>query len=469
MNTVITVVLVVGIVCVLYYIAQRHPMRRDFTANKTHSLSVKTLKILGGLNKQVEVVGLLEKGSPAEVQLKDLMQEYERRSKYISFRLVDPQMKPAEAKRYDATQYGLVVIGGNSRKVLGLEDLFKFNYENPYAPPDQQPAPEFIGEQAVTNAIISVTAGRTKTICFVQGHGERNIDGMAEADYGEVARIIRGENYNVKPIVTASETSVSKECSVVAVVGPTKPVSQAEYDQLKAYLDAGGRLLLAFDPLKNTGLESLPSEWGVRVGNDIVIDTGSNFNGEPISPVPEIMYHDITKDLIDSKLAVSLPLARSVSEDPAKRQPGVFVASLLRTSPNSWAETDLKTETPKMDGADVKGPVSLAVVATRGGGTLGAESRLVVIGDADFASNVMTGGIAKLLAGAAGNADLFVNSINWLAGEEKLISIRPAPNDARPLNITGPQKILLFTIFTFVVPVLIVMLGGVIWWKRRSL
>jgi ABC-type uncharacterized transport system involved in gliding motility auxiliary subunit len=183
------------------------------------------------------------------------------------------------------------------------------------------------------------------------------------------------------------------------------------------------------------------------------------------------MYHDITKDLINSKLTVSLPAARSVTEDPNKPA-GIFAVSLLRSSSDSWAETDLKTPTPALDEKkDRKGPVSLAVVVTKpaAGRVPGAETRIVIVGDSDFASNMMTGEVAKLLAGAAGNSDLFVNSINWLAGEEKLISIRPMRTDSRPLNITGPQLRWLFTIYSFVVPALLIALGGMIWWRRRSL
>jgi len=214
-------------------------------------------------------------------------------------------------------------------------------------------------------------------------------------------------------------------------------------------------------------IKTVSPDWGVRVGDDIVIDKGSYFGEDPLTPVPEILYHDITKDLAQSKMTVSLPGARSITESD-KKPDGVAIAPLLQTSSDSWAETDLKTPTPKFDeGKDKKGPFSLALALTKQSGA--EETRIVVVGDSDFASNVMSSGVVKLLAGGAGNTDLFINMVNWLAGEEKLISIRPKPTDIKPLNITGPQRMWLFTIYAFVIPILIIILGCYIWYRRRSL
>ncbi|MFA6449149.1 MAG: GldG family protein [bacterium] len=469
-NAAVTIALVIGIVCALYYVVERHPLRKDFTQNKTQTLSDKTVKILKGLDTQVEAVAFLEAGSQAESMVGDLLKEYERRSKNFSYRVIDPSQKPAEAQRYGATEFGVMFIAGGRRKNAPLQDMFSYSTVNPYE--QQQKPPDFIGEQALTSALISVTSGERKTICFTEGHGERDINGQGDGDYAGVRVLLEGDNYLAKTINIAIEKMVPADCSAVVMPGPARFIAKTELDALKSYMDRGGSAMFMLDPLVNTGAETLLAEWGVRVGDDIVIDKGRFFGQDPLTPVPELVYSDITKALMNSKLTVSLPGARSVTESDRKPA-GVELMPLLQTSPESWAETDLKTPAAELDeGKDKKGPFTLAIAVLKpagaSGGAQSAETRIIAVGDSDFASNIMTSGAVKIMAGGAGNADLFVNMVNWLAGEEKLISIGPKPADIRPLSITGPQRLRLFTVYVFVIPVLIILLGAAIWHRRRT-
>ncbi len=469
-NSVITVLLVIGIVCTLYYIADRHPLRKDFTKNKIQTLSPITLKTLKGLDKKVEAIAFFETGTPAETMVGDLLKEYGRRSGFFSYSKVDPQQKPAEFKRYAMSDFGVLFISGERRKKVGMQEIFAVSYNNQYG---QELPPEFIGEQAFTNAIIAVAADKQKTICFTEGHGERNINGQGEADYSGVRVMLEGENYMTRTVNIATEKTVPSDCNVVVTAGPEKYLSKEEYDTLHGYLAGGGRALFMLDPMKNSSVETMLSEWGIRVGNDIVIDRGRYFGEDALTPVPEFAYHDITSELSRTKLTVGLPAARSITA--AQNKPaGVMISPLLETSADSWAETDMTTPNATYDkDKDIKGPVSLAVAVEKPvSGDGGTETRIVVVGDSDFASNgftVMTPDVVKAIAGGAGNADLFVNMVNWLAGEEKLISIRPKPAEMNPLNITGPQRIRVFQLFVFVIPSLIIMFGGYIWYRRRSL
>ncbi len=469
-NSVITVLLVVGIVCALYYVANRHPLRRDFTKNKVQTLSPMTLKTLKGLDRKVEAIAFFETATPAETMVGDLLKEYSRRSGFFSYTKIDPSLKPAEFKRYAMSDYGVLFISGQRRKNVGMQEIFAVSYNNQYG---QELPPEFIGEQAFTNAIIAVASEEQKTICFTEGHGERNIDGQGEADYSGVRVMIEGQNYSVKTVNIATEKGVPPACNVMVMAGPEKYLSKEEYGALRMYLAGGGRALFMLDPMKNSSVEALLSEWGVRVGNDIVIDRGRYFGEDPLTPVPEFAYHDITDELSRSKLTVGLPAARSVTAEKNKSE-GATISPLLESSPDSWAETNMTTPNAAFNkGEDVKGPVSLAVAIEKPvPGVRGGETRIVVVGDSDFASNgftVMTPDVVKAIAGGAGNSDLFVNIVNWLAGEEKLISIRPKPVETNPLNITGPQRIRVFQLFVFVIPAVIIMLGGYIWFRRRSL
>jgi ABC-type uncharacterized transport system involved in gliding motility auxiliary subunit len=165
--------------------------------------------------------------------------------------------------------------------------------------------------------------------------------------------------------------------------------------------------------------------------------------------------HTITKNF--SRTMTIFPLARSVKSGE-KSQPEEQETELLRTSPESWAETELKGNTAKFDeGKDTKGPISLGVAASKKVGE--KEARLVVIGDSDFATN--------RYLGAQGNGDLFFNAVNWLAQDEELISIRPKSPANRRVNLTRSQQNMFFWFSIVFLPGAAVAAGAIIWWKRR--
>jgi len=486
-NSVLATALVAAIVCVLYYLAERHPLRKDLTEHKTFSLSSKTTKILGGLEERVDAVAFFESGSGAETMVSDLLKEYSRRSRYFRYKVIDPNLKPSEARRYGISEYGVVFTYGDRQHKVGLDEIYRYSY-NPY----RQSPPDFTGEQAFTNAIVALISQKQKTICFLEGHGERDIESQEEPGYGAAKKLLEGDNYKTKTLNLAIEKKVPADCMVIAVVGPEKFFTGPEMKAMQNYLENGGRALFMLDPMKNTGAPEFLAGWGVKIGNDIVIDRARYFANDPLTPVPEYGDHDIVTELRNSKLTVCLPGARSVSESDSKPA-GAFVTEFLTSSSDSWAETDMATTPPKQDkGADLAGPVPLAVavvksvegkaVRKRGGkkpdnteGTTiegGLETRIVVVGDSDFASNaytVFTPDILKALAGGAGNADLFLGMINWLAGSEELIAIQPKPIDVKPLNITGPQRSMLFWLCTVIIPVGLAAAGGFIWlWRRKQ-
>ncbi len=478
-NSFLMIIIVAGIVSALYYIADRHPLRYDFTSNKTQTLSNKTIKVLGGLDRNIEIIGFLENGSMPAEMIEDLLKEYRRRTDKISFTTVDPTAKPGEAQKYGITEFGVVLKSGDNKKFIKLKEMFETS-QNPYS---QEP-PKFFGEQAITNALISITGKDKRRVCFIEGHGERDFNAKDESGYSGIKDLLEGENYEVAPLNLMTEKNVPATCSIIATIGPAKPLSGDEIETVRQYLNKGGAGLFLLDAMKQSGLEPLLHDWGVRVDNDLVIDPERYYGNDPLSPVPYMKPHKITAELMSTKLTISLFYARSITPiEDDKTQ--TDVETLLETSDRGWGETNVTDENAKYDrGEDVKGPVSVAVAVT-GRATpdnddsepgeksqaLDRQTRLIVIGDADFASNafVYQSGLVKALAGGAGNTDFLMNSINWLAGEEELISIRPKPTDIRPMNITGDQISKFTILFAGVVPFLIIIFGVVIWYRRRSL
>ena len=149
------------------------------------------------------------------------------------------------------------------------------------------------------------------------------------------------------------------------------------------------------------------------------------------------------------------PLARSLK---AETKGDITTTEILKTSAQSFGETDLKGNEAKFDeGKDTKGPLSLGVTATKKIGE--KEARLIVIGDSDFASNAYSRSL--------GNADFFVNSINWLAQEEDLISIRPKGPTNRNVELSATAQNIFFWLSVVLMPLAMIISGIVVWRKRR--
>lgn len=485
-NSAVLTVLAVGIACLAYYVAARNPVRKDFSEMGLNTLSDKTTAVLRSLETDVEAKAFFETGSIPASMIEDILKEYSRVSPKFRFEMIDPAARPAEARKLNVSDYGVVFIAGDKRKNVGMADIFKFSYD-PYG---GEAPPEFTGEQAFTNAVIALVSKDQKTLCFLEGHGEGGIDGSGGGEYGAVGRMLEGENFIVKTINLAVEKAVPGECAAIGVMGPQKMFLQPELEALNAYLSSGGRALFLLEPARETGLESMLSIWGIAVGNDVVIDPGRFFGEDPLAPIPELAPHEITSKLLESKLTVTLQGARSVSPIGSTID-GVEAFSLLKTTSKGWGETDLKTARPKYDAAaDLEGPVSLGAAAEkllepktakqvaendedeedRAVTAPVISTRIVVFGDADFPSNslVSMDGIIKQLMGGSGNADLFMNAMAWLAGEEEMIVIRPRPVDFRPLEMTAQQRGGLFLICVALIPLALAAAGAWIWARRRS-
>src|SRR5262249_52502135 len=193
------------------------------------------------------------------------------------------------------------------------------------------------------------------------------------------------------------------------------------------------------------------------LGNNTVVDASGvgRFIGlGPGAPLARTYgSHAITKDFEGTM--TFFPLSRSVESN---KSTSANTVDLMKTSEESWAETDLKAGNVQYDeGKDKKGPITLGVAGTKMNGD--KEARLVVIGDSDFAANQFFG-IQR-------NGDLFMNSINWLAQDEDLISIRPKNPSDRKVSMTEADQNQMFWITLVLMPLATIGSGVYIWWKRR--
>jgi len=360
----------------------------------------------------------------------------------VKFQTVDPQVKPDVAAQYGAKQPDEVIAASGPR--------------TQHIEPGNRGQ---ISEEDVTTALLKLTRDKSKTVCFVTGHGEKSLSDTSGVGYSAANDGLKKEIYTVKTVNLVSENGVPSDCDVVVIAGPKQGFFPQEVAMLSKYIDGGGDALIEVDPETDPKLGEIFDAWNIRVGDNFVLDAsgmGRLIGAGPAIPlVADYGSSPITKGFEGS--LTFFPLARTVViADKSKSDPEAV--ELLKTSARSFTTANLKQKEIKYDPkTDTLGPLSLGVTANRKSGD--KSERLVVIGNSNFASNQAIGGYR--------NGDLFYNTIDWLAQEGNLISIRPKSPANRRVNMTEAQGAALKWLDLFFLPGIVIIAGVYIWWKRR--
>jgi len=445
-NLAVYTVVGIAIIVLVNWFVNRHDQRWDLTPNKKYSLSDQTRKILRDLNKDVTLYVFDRERSFGE--RRDTLGMYSSASHRVTVSYIDPDRQPTLARQYGVRTYGTIVVAAGDRHFEAQSD----------------------SEEGITNALVRVLKGQ-RTVYFIQGHGERNLEGTDREGYDRIKKSLENENYQVQTLPLMQKMAVPADCSILVAAGPQNDYLPQEVDAIKKYLDNGGRALFMLDELDQNGrvvevpnLAKLLEDWNVKVRNDLVIDpnpVAQIFGTGPQMPLI-IKYGSspIVQPLTNR--ATLFPLTRSF-EVGKEYKGGVSVDSLCDTSADSFDVMDFN---PKMRevafraGKDVKGPLSVAVAGTiSASGEKKTESRFVAMGTSLVAANNFLG--------FQGNRDFVMNSFNWLSADVDLISIRAKPQESQQLNLNVKQMRQVLILGVFGLPLLIVIAGFTVWWRRR--
>lgn len=431
--------------------------RFDWTTNKIHSLAPESKALLRGLKDDVTVMGFLSPGSRERANLQDWMDKYTYESGKLKFEMIDPDLQPTLLKEFDARNEQVGFRNEATKKTIVL---------------DLNTSP--INEQEITGALKRVLTNQ-KTIYFAKGHGEADLeDDKSSTGFALTKDLMQKEGF----VASAFDFSagIPKEANIVVLWGAQSAYTKSEADQILGFLNRGGQVVIGLEPflapskdrLLPNGLEPVLERYGLELQKAVVLEKQLHLlQGQIISTqvmATQFGDHPIVSQLKGrdrTEFAMAMPILQSSSyKGQAKR------STLISTSENSWPETDLgalflkrqATNQNKKQGSPV-GQIVEWDVSKDVKDSLNKKGRLVVFGDADFAS---LNGIA-----VGANRDLFLNTLNYLGGEETTLSIRPRLLTASTLEVDLPQRRLIYYLSLFVIPQLISMAGVALWLSRR--
>lgn len=463
-NLTTVVLLACAIFAMVNYLSMRHYARFHWSRDLFAELSEKSVRLLRSVVVDIRIVALLRPSNEAYRSVNALLQEYAAASPNVSAEFVDPDRDLARTEqlagqyRLSGSECVIFDIGGRHQAVAAA-DLIEYGY-----PPGEieKPKRSFRGEQLFSSAIYALTQATRPAVHFVQGHGERSPDDFdRRSGYSRIAARLRDENLDVELLNLGEVKAVPNRCALMIIAGPVQTFAPFEIALIRDYLDRKGRLMVLLDARSHSGLEPLLKEWGALLGDDIVVDESRTLSGRELY-IADYPAHPITAPLQASASVLFLPRSIRPRTFTAGGDKPV-VSALATSSPQGWAEFDPDDVALHFDPqVDIPGPVPVAVAIERGP-VPGVHvqirpTRLVIIGDSAFASN---GG----LMGA--NADLFLNSVNWLLAREELLAISPKTFEGLRLVMDARQLRQLFWIAGLFLPGIVAGIGLGVAWRRR--
>jgi ABC-type uncharacterized transport system involved in gliding motility auxiliary subunit len=479
-NLLIMVILVIGILVLINYIFSKYHHRFDFTEAKVHSLSDQSVTVLKNLENEVRIKSFFLEGNYQRNTMQYLMDNYTYHTSKIKHEFIDPDKNPGLVKRYEVTEDGTSIFESG----------------------DKESRITSTSEEDITNAIIKISREKKKTIYFLEGHGEGSIEDLEDGGYSQAKTELEKLAYDVKKLSLALPDTFPFDVDLLIVPGPQKDLFPDEMETIRNFLHKGGRVFFMIDPQTAPGLSPFLAEFGVKLEDDVIVDTVSRLmGGDYFMPVvSEYEYHDITSKF---RYATFFPFTRSV--DIAEEMPeGISANVLAKTSQNSWSERQLTEQQVTFDEkTDKAGPIPLAVVATieykddqpeeesaksdepkaeseaeveqetpqeedkeEGAAeieekTPKSEGRLAVFGDSEFVSN--------RYFYTSGNGNFFLNTAAWLTEEADLISIQPKTASPKTIQLTPSQGRMIFFVSLIILPLAVLVTGITIWARRKAL
>ena len=436
---------------------ESNPMKIDLTKDKVYEFSDQTKDVMKNLDTEVKAYALFPESYSGETKeyVKQYLGKYKALNKNFKVEYVDPYVDTAFMDKYstDGTQIdvGTVIIeSGKNREIITADQLFSQNYFDDTVYIDM--------ERRITNAVMLVTDQISEAnIYFDVMHTMENY-----AQYGMViGAFLKEEGYKCE-IFDISTEGIPEDANIIVCIAPKYDYKEDQIKALNAFLERGGKFIImgseGLEPLEN--LDALLLEWGITINYDYVIepDVNSsipNASGRPVPIAKPGQKHTITEKLSSSRMHLIMPNTMSVSV--SKSINGSEPTLLLTTSQQAYSKKELNTSN-KEDG-DLEGPLGLAAISIE---MEEEASGIMVIGSFLGFANQILGDDGSYL-----NIDFLLNSLNYLSGSDAVIDIRAKQITPETMIVTQQQYKVINVVLVYIIPIVIILLGLVIWLRRR--
>ena len=420
----------------------------DISATKLYSITSNTKVVVNSLDQDVTIYWIVQSGQEDAV-IENLLSKYEALSDHIKVEKRNPDVYPTFAQQYTSetvANNSLVVECGDRSRYIGYDDIYLQEadvYSYSYST-------SFDGEGAITSAIDYVVREELPQLYVLEGHGESELP----ATFSEQ---IEKDNMEVKSLSLLTVDETPEDAACLIIYAPQSDISEEESEMLSDYVSHGGKLLVMSGPVQDGSLDNLNSlldKYGVTVTDGIVVEGDREHYAfqAPYVLLPDMNSHAITDSLIEENYFAIMPISQGLTVGESSNG---TVTPLLTTSDYSYSKADAyDLETYEKEEGDTDGPFNVAALSENGGKLFWVTSDTLLDSYVDSA-----------VSGA--NSNLFMNALNYMCEQEESISIRAKSLDSATLTVPQSESTLWSIVMIGVIPVGLIVLGMLIWIRRK--
>lgn len=431
----------------------------DCTGAQLYAITDSTKQMLSSLDKQVELFILVNEASQDE-QLGTTLTKYKELSSNIKLTYVDPAVSPNFYQKYTdepVTTNSIIAVCGERTKVIPYSEIYESEMD--YQTYSSRTT-GYDAEGQLTSAIQYITSDDLQTVYEITGHGE-------EAISGNFKEAIEKMNLNLQSLTLLATEKMPEDCEMVVINGPTADFSKDDADKIIQYLEDGGKALITtqYTTDKMSNFKKILTAYGLELAQGGVIEgDAEHYSQNPMYLLPNIESDTITSEVSGEYLFVPFAqgLSYSEKEEDDKKEDSTSYTKLLTTSDQAFLKADyLNMQTFDKEEGDVDGPFVLGVSVADSA----TDAQLIV-----YSSTRMFSDEADSIV-AGNNSTLFASSINHLVGETDESNLIVIPVKEYTMeSLTVPQSAVILTGFLTVIaiPIVFIIIGVVIWMRRRK-
>lgn len=460
------IAVVVAIIVVVNLIVGQFPenvRNIDISDNHIYEITDTSKKILKNLDKKVTLNIIAEK-SKVDERITTFVKKYAALSKNLSINWVDPVLHPNALSKYDTDGNSIVVTCKDTDKKAAIPfSSIIVSDEYSYYTTGTAQESQFDAEGQLTSAVNQVTTEVQKTIYRTSGHGEATLS-------SSVTDLMGKANYTVEEFNSLMQTSVPEDCDLLIVNAPTTDFTEDEKSMYSEYLKSGGKMmiLLGSEEKSLPNAEALMKEYGLQMADGYIADTQRNYQQNPYYIFPQISATGKLADGLSSEMVLIINARGMTQTDPARDT--ITLTPFMQTSSNGYAVTE---------DAQNQGTYILGAVATENLSSdsntddtdskdtentdskdTGKESRLTVISGGTMIDSQVTDSFTTLE-----NLTLFMNAVNSNFDDVSNVSIAAKSLSVEYNTVKYAGSFSLLVIFG--VPLVVLIAGFIVWWKRR--
>lgn len=435
----------------------------DMSGQNLYALSDSSKELVHSIDKEVVINVLAKEDTYTHadenfLKANALLKKYVAENDKISIKYIDLQSDPTYVNKYpneNITSYSYIVTCGDKYKYLDVSsDLFTLGTD--YSSGETYVESSNV-ESAVTSAIYYVTSENQTKVAVLEGFGS-DPQGLLSA----LTTLLKSNNYEIVNTNLMTE-DIPQDCDMAILFQPESDLTEAAANRVSDYLSNGGNYgkNLFYVPthtvLESPNLDSILEEWGMSIGQGIVADTDSShmpYIGDYYCSVFEYGSSEYADGLKDPKKYLIGAYTRPVIIDDSAK------ATAIATTSESSAMRSFDADENWNPSEHIEGSFNAGAVSTKSGD--GTKSTLTVWGTGmSFYSQWLN-------SSTFNNGEYFANLFNKLTNrEDSEITIASKNTQSEQLGIMSDQIVVLGSLFMYVLPALVLVLGLVIWIRRR--